>query len=77
MLIEPMTKCLQDQSHFDRAVRVVLHDAIALHGAEFGNVQLKAGEELVIVVQWGFRKPFLEFFRKITRDDGCSCGRAR
>lgn len=76
MLIEPMTKRLQDQSDFDRAVRVVLHDAIALHGAEFGNVQLKAGEDLLIVVQWGFRKPFLEFFRKITRDDGCSCGRA-
>ncbi len=71
-----MTKRLLDQFAFDRAVDVVLHDAIALHGAEFGNVQLKAGEDLLIVVQWGFKKPFLEFFRKISRDDGCSCGRA-
>jgi GAF domain-containing protein len=76
VLVQPMTKRLLEQSAFDRAVNVVLHDAIALHGAEFGNVQLKAGEDLVIVVQWGFKKPFLEFFRKISRDDGCSCGRA-
>lgn len=76
MLVEPMTKRLLDQSAFESAVNVVLHDAIALHGAEFGNVQLKAGDDLVIVVQWGFKKPFLEFFRKVTREDGSSCGRA-
>jgi GAF domain-containing protein len=76
MLIEQMTKRLEDQAAFDDAVRVVLHDAIALHGAEFGNVQLKAGEDVVIVAQWGFKKPFLEFFRKVTPEDRCCCGRA-
>jgi hypothetical protein len=51
VLVEPMTKHLLDQSAFDSAVNVILHDAIALHGAGFGNVQLKAGDDLVIVVQ--------------------------
>jgi GAF domain-containing protein len=76
VIIEQMAKRLHEQSAFDDAVRVVLHDSIALHGAEFGNVQLKAGEDLVIVIHRGFKKPFLEFFRKVSRDYGCSCGRA-
>lgn len=62
MPIEQMTRRLDEQSDFDSAVRVVLGDAAALHGAEFGNVQLRAGEELVIVAQRGFKKPFLDFF---------------
>jgi hypothetical protein len=51
-------------------------NAIALHGAEYGNVQLLAEDELVIVAQRGLRPEFLRTFRHVRRDDGCACGRA-
>lgn len=71
-----MSARLHAQLSFRRAVKVILDDSIALHGAEFGNVQLLAGEYLVIVLQHGFKSPFLEFFREVRPDDGTSCGRA-
>ena len=55
---------------------MLLDDAIALHGAELGNVQLNVGDHLVIAVHRGFKAPFLESFRKVTVKDGCACGRA-
>lgn len=71
-----MSTRLHAQSSFEHALKIVLDDSIALHGAELGNVQLLAGEYLVIVLQRGFRKAFLDFFRQVRPDDGCSCGRA-
>jgi GAF domain-containing protein len=71
-----MSARLYAQSPFERAVKVILDDSIALHGAELGNVQLLAGEHLVIVLQRGFKAPFLDFFREVRRDDGSACGRA-
>ncbi len=71
-----MAKRLYDQSSFEGAVGVILDDAIALHGAEFGNVQLLAGDYLVIAAHWGFKEPFLKFFAEVSTDDGCACGRA-
>ena len=76
MLIEQMSARLSAQSSFEGAVEVLLDDSIALHGAELGNVQLLAGEYLIIVLQRGFKTPFLEFFREVRTDDGCACGRA-
>jgi hypothetical protein len=76
MIFEQMAKRLYDQSSFERAVQVVLGDAIALHGAEFGNVQLAAGDYLVIAAQRGFKAPFIDFFARVRADDGCACGRA-
>jgi len=61
---------------FDRAVWTILDDAIALQGAEYGNVQLLADDELVIVAQRGLRPEFLRTFRHVKREDGCACGRA-
>lgn len=61
---------------FEGAARVVLDDSIALHGAELGNVQLLAGDRLVIVLQRGFKPPFLKFFREVGVEDGTACGRA-
>jgi hypothetical protein len=61
---------------FDRAIWTILDDAIALHGAEYGNVQLLAGDELVIVAQRGLPLDFLRTFRRVKREDGCACGRA-
>jgi GAF domain-containing protein len=76
MLIAQMLRRLHNLSSFENAAHTVLDDAIALHGAELGNVQLKAGDDLVIVAQRGFKRPFLEFFRRVTTKDECACGRA-
>ncbi len=76
MLLEQMSARLHAQSSFERAVKVILDDSIALHGAELGNIQLLAGDHLVIVMQRGFKAPFLESFRKVPIDDGTACGRA-
>jgi GAF domain-containing protein len=71
-----MSKRLHVQPSFEGAVRVIVDDAIALHGAEFGNLQLPAGNCLVLAEQRGFKAPFLEMFREVRPDDGCACGRA-
>ncbi len=76
MLLEQMSARLYEQSSFERAVKVILDDSISLHGAELGNVQLLAGDCLVIVLQRGFKAPFLEFFREVRINDGTACGRA-
>src|SRR6476660_3779345 len=71
-----MTQRLHAQERFQGAIQVVLNDAVALHGAEFGNVQLAADDYLVIVAQRGFRTSFLHAFRRMHSDTGTSCGRA-
>lgn len=76
MLIQQMLKRLYNVSSFEDTARVILDDSIALHGAELGTLQVKAGDHLVIVVHRGFRRPFLEFFSKVTARDECACGRA-
>lgn len=68
MLLGQMSARLHAQSVFERAIKVILEDSIALHGAELGNVQLLAGDYLVIVLQRGFKTPFLEFFREVRSD---------
>jgi hypothetical protein len=55
---------------------VQAHTVLALQGAEYGDVQLNAGDYLIIAVQRGYKAPFLEFFREISAADGCACGRA-
>src|SRR5262249_15775993 len=45
-------------------------------GAEYGDLQLIVGDELVLVAHRGLTAPFLRAFRRITRADGCACGRA-
>ena len=61
---------------FEAAVEIILDDVIAMHGAEFGDLQLPTGSDLVIVAQRGLLMPFLEAFRRVRKDDGCACGRA-
>jgi GAF domain-containing protein len=61
---------------FERAVGTMLDDAIALLGAEYGNVQLLVGRDLVICAQRGLPPDFLKTFRFVTKDDGSACGRA-
>ncbi len=75
-MLEQMTQRLQTERTFEAAVQTVLNDVVALHGAEYGDLQLVAGKELVIVAERGLTSAFLETFRGVTKNGGCACGRA-
>lgn len=75
-MLEQMTQRLQSQRNFASAVETLLNDVVALHGAEFGDLQLLAGDELVIVAQRGLSSEFLRAFRRVSKADGSACGRA-
>lgn len=61
---------------FENAIWVMLDDAIALLGAEYGDLQVLIGQELVIAAQRGLPPDFLNSFRQVRKDDGSACGRA-
>jgi GAF domain-containing protein len=75
-MLEQMTHRLQSQRSFAAAIETLLKDVVALHGAEFGDVQLVAGAALVIVAQHALTWPFLRAFRRVSKSDGSACGRA-
>ncbi len=75
VLVGQMMARLHAQQSFENAVLVILNDAVALHGAELGNVQLAVDDHVVIVAQRGFRAPFLQTFRRVHADSGSCCGR--
>lgn len=75
-MLEQMTQRLQSQRTFEAAVETVLNDVVALHGAEYGDLQLVSGKELVIVAQRGLSGAFLQTFKGVTGKAGCACGRA-
>ena len=75
-MLDQMTQRLQAQRRFETAIETLLNDVVALHGAEYGDLQLLVGDELVLVAHRGLSVPFLRAFRRITRADGCACGRA-
>jgi GAF domain-containing protein len=75
MLVQ-MSERLHRCHSFEETIQTILDDAIALHGAEYGNVQLPVGDDVVIVAQRGLSAPFLRTFRRVGSDDGSACGRA-
>lgn len=75
-MLEQMTQRLEAQRDFEAAIETLLNDVVALHGAEFGDLQLLIGDDLVLVAHRGFSPRFLRAFRRISRAHGCSCGRA-
>ena len=75
-MLQQMDQRLKASATFEAAVRTILSDIVALHGAGFGNVQLAAGDKLIIVAEHGLRAPFLLAFREVRTTDGCACGRA-
>ena len=75
-VFQQMDQRLKACATFEAAVTTILADIVALHGAEFGNVQLAAGIRLIIVAEHGLRAPFLLAFREVRTTDGCACGRA-
>lgn len=76
MLASQMTQRLFLSKTFERAVHTILDDVIALLGAEYGNVQVAAVDELLIVAQRGLSADFLKTFRRVKKEDGSACGRA-
>lgn len=75
-MLAQMTQRLLQKSTFEESIQVILDDVIALNGAEFGNIQLPTGDELVIVAQRGLGASFLHAFRRVSKDEGSACGRA-
>jgi GAF domain-containing protein len=75
-MLEQLKSRLLPSATFEEAIWTVLDDSIALLGAEYGNVQLPLGGDLVIVAQRGLLRPFLDAFRRVSMEDGCACGRA-
>ena len=71
-----MTQRLLVTKTFEEAVDTILDDVIALLGAEYGNVQLSLGDELVIAAQRGLSVDFLVTFMRVKKHDGSACGRA-
>ena len=71
-MLQQMDQRLKASATFEAAVRTILSDIVALHGAEFGNVQLAAGDKLIIVAEHGLRAPFLLAFREVRTTDGCA-----
>ncbi len=76
LLDRMLTERLYAQQTFEGAIATLLHDVVALHGAEFGDVQLPIGDELVIVAQVGLGAAFLKAFKRVGCGDGSACGRA-
>jgi hypothetical protein len=75
-MLGQMTRRLIRKNTFEGAIQTVLDDVIALHGAEYGNVQLPIGEELAIVAQRGLSADFLKAFWRVRSGDESACGRA-
>ena len=75
-MLSSLSKRLHATRTFGETIATILDDVIALHGAEYGNVQLPIGDELVIVAQRGLTEGFLKAFKRVKKGDGCACGRA-
>lgn len=75
-MIRGMVQRLLERATVESAIQTILDDVIALHGAEYGDVQLPSGHELVIVAQRGLSAGFLKKFRRVDAQDGTACGRA-
>jgi GAF domain-containing protein len=77
MLLAPMLLRLSAARNLKELLDIAVHDFVALHGAEMGDLQLMAGNgELVIVSARGVDRSFLKVFERISARSGSVCGRA-
>ena len=76
--LHELTVRLVGASDLPVTLREILDAAMALHGADFGNVQLHdpVRRTLRLVAQRGFTAPFLEHFAEVDRTDASACARA-
>jgi PAS domain S-box-containing protein len=70
--------CVRADSRFEDCLAGILDAAIALTGADKGNVQLLdvASGSLVIAAQRGFDEAFLRFFANVRPGEAAACGAA-
>jgi GAF domain-containing protein len=71
-----LTRKIAGCTTLDALLGTVLDAAIALHRADYGNIQLYRGGELVIAKHRGFKENFLTRFRRVSVDDDSACGQA-
>ena len=77
MLLEPMLLRLGAARDLTELTDVAVHDFVALHGAEMGDLQLLAGNgDLVIVAALGVNRAFLKMFERVSTDCGSACRQA-
>lgn len=75
-MLRHMARRLVQNRVFEKVIQTILDDAIALLGAEYGNIQLPIDDELAIAAQRGLSADFLRTFWRVRKDDGSACGRA-
>jgi PAS domain S-box-containing protein len=77
LLNQLSNRLVREGSDFDRNLNAVVDTAIAITGADKGNLQLldPTRRVLTIAAQRGFEDPFLNFFASV-RDDGSACAAA-
>ena len=76
-MLPQMTTRLIGQNTLAGGLRTILNDVIALHGAEFGNVQLAIDDDtLALVEHRGFDEPSLRSLRRVARDGVAASARA-
>jgi GAF domain-containing protein len=75
-MITPMVTRLRAQRTLDSALETILNDVIALHGAEFGNIQLAVDGSLRLVGHHGLQRQHLDLFHRVDKDAGTACARA-
>jgi GAF domain-containing protein len=77
MLLQPMLQRLSAAGGLREILDVALHDVIALHGAERGDIQLLAADgALLIVAQHNLPEAFLLAFGRVSAGSGAVCERA-
>lgn len=77
LLLEPMIGRLHAQKDLRATLDQAVHDVVALHGAEFGDIQLRTPDgSLVLVGHVGLSRSFLEGFLRLGPEDQTICARA-
>ena len=77
LLLEPMITRLRKQADLRSTLNQAVGDVVALHGAEFGDIQmLMPDESLVLVGHAGLTRGFLESFARVPGDGTTVCARA-
>ncbi|HVY58612.1 MAG TPA: GAF domain-containing protein [Xanthobacteraceae bacterium] len=75
-MLQQMSARLRAEPDLKSAMARLLTDVVALHGAEFGDVQLAADGILFLVDQSGFDAPFVTAFKHVEVSSTTACARA-
>src|SRR5262245_38002376 len=72
------TLCATSSATYEQCLDAILETAIALSGADRGNVQLFDMQSGVVKIaaHRGFEAPFLTFFASVSSDDAAACATA-